>query len=309
MPGRKYSQGSTKYRYGFNGQEKSDEINDNLTTAEYWEYDSRIGRRWNVDPVYKHSPYECFAGNPIWLSDPYGLDPDKPGKKVGERVTGTTGKDKIAETFEWDGKKWNIAQFTPVIIVGKREKTAEQYAKEKALDQNRLITKEVRRERIRQLTEDLNISEDLATQIDFARIERKNADNIRRFNLSGNSMEKDIRRISSDLNQKILIGATAVEGSVVLLLSGAEAYGPVLNAVTDKSIEFYVISNMTLNSARTKLLTAILDLAIIKYGKDALYRKELWDLSSQVNSFKEILTTENIVNVVKQLDKILKKIH
>jgi YD repeat-containing protein len=73
MPGRKYNSGNG-YRYGFNGQENSDEIAAGLTTAMYWEYDSRIGRRWNVDPVYKHSPYSCFADNPNWFSDPNGLD-------------------------------------------------------------------------------------------------------------------------------------------------------------------------------------------------------------------------------------------
>ncbi len=82
MPGRKYSQPNTKYRYGFNGQEKSDDVTAGNYTAEYWEYDSRIGRRWNVDPVYKHSPYECFAGNPILYSDPSGLDSIKFNKST-----------------------------------------------------------------------------------------------------------------------------------------------------------------------------------------------------------------------------------
>jgi hypothetical protein len=38
------------YRYGFNGQEKSDEIagEGNHNTAEFWEYDTRTGRRWNA---------------------------------------------------------------------------------------------------------------------------------------------------------------------------------------------------------------------------------------------------------------------
>jgi hypothetical protein len=64
------------YRYGFNGQEKSDEIkgSGNSYTAEFWEYDPRLGRRWNVDPIYKHSPYEAFGGNPIIYADPMGLD-------------------------------------------------------------------------------------------------------------------------------------------------------------------------------------------------------------------------------------------
>ena len=73
MPGRKYSAGSG-YRYGYNGQEVSEEIGEGLTTAEFWEYDSRIGRRWNIDPIEKvfESPYLCFSDNPIGLSDVLG---------------------------------------------------------------------------------------------------------------------------------------------------------------------------------------------------------------------------------------------
>src|SRR5690606_1698723 len=70
---------SDEYRYGgANGQEKVDEISGlgNHYTAEYWEYDPRIVRRWNQDPVIKHheSPYVAFANNPVWFSDPNGLD-------------------------------------------------------------------------------------------------------------------------------------------------------------------------------------------------------------------------------------------
>jgi RHS repeat-associated protein len=73
MPGRKLSGG---YRYGFNGQERSDEIAEGLFSAEYWEYDGRIGRRWNVDPIDKEyeSPYASIGNNPIWFTDPNGLD-------------------------------------------------------------------------------------------------------------------------------------------------------------------------------------------------------------------------------------------
>lgn len=76
-PGRKYNAG--EYRFGFNGQEKDDEIagvTGSHTTALFWEYDSRIGRRWNIDPVVKpwESSYACFANNPIWYADPLGDD-------------------------------------------------------------------------------------------------------------------------------------------------------------------------------------------------------------------------------------------
>lgn len=68
----------SSYRYGMGGQEKDDEIagEGNSYTAEFWQYDSRIGRRWNTDPVVKHheSPYACFANNPIWFIDPSGAD-------------------------------------------------------------------------------------------------------------------------------------------------------------------------------------------------------------------------------------------
>nr|WP_262898929.1 hypothetical protein [Hymenobacter piscis] len=64
------------YRYGYNGQEKSDDITQGHYTADFWEYDSRIGRRWNVDPATKHdqSSYSAFANNPIWFADPLGND-------------------------------------------------------------------------------------------------------------------------------------------------------------------------------------------------------------------------------------------
>ncbi len=84
MPGRKFKQANSSYRYGFNGQEKSDEIAAGLTTAMYWEYDSRTGRRWNLDPVPKigESEYTCFGGNPIYLGDALGNDPDPPSKNT-----------------------------------------------------------------------------------------------------------------------------------------------------------------------------------------------------------------------------------
>jgi hypothetical protein len=70
---------SDSYRYGFQGQEKDDEVyNQNGTsyTAEFWQYDSRLGRRWNVDPVVKphESSYATFANNPVWFIDPIGAD-------------------------------------------------------------------------------------------------------------------------------------------------------------------------------------------------------------------------------------------
>ena len=82
MPGRKYVQsGAAPYRYSINGQEKELELNENITTAEYWEYDSRIGRRWNIDPKpnINFSPYSTFEDNPIWHNDIKGDTTGGPG--------------------------------------------------------------------------------------------------------------------------------------------------------------------------------------------------------------------------------------
>jgi len=64
------------YKYSYNGQEKTDEISGagNHTTAEYWECDTRTGRRWNLDPVPQIaiSDYAVNRDNPIYYNDPKG---------------------------------------------------------------------------------------------------------------------------------------------------------------------------------------------------------------------------------------------
>ncbi len=78
LPGRTYSSSTGNYRYGFNGQEKDNEIKGegNTYTAQFWEYASRSGRRWNLDPVTKpwQSGYSVMSDNPIWKIDPNGDD-------------------------------------------------------------------------------------------------------------------------------------------------------------------------------------------------------------------------------------------
>lgn len=55
----------------------SDEINLNLTTAEFWQYDSRTAKRWNLDPspTVGVSDYSTFLNNPLWHTDVYGDTP------------------------------------------------------------------------------------------------------------------------------------------------------------------------------------------------------------------------------------------
>ena len=76
-PGRQYAQYNLgSYRFGFDGQEKIDELVGlgNHTSAEFWEYDTRLGRRWNLDPkpIVGITPYSAFNNNPIFNTDPLG---------------------------------------------------------------------------------------------------------------------------------------------------------------------------------------------------------------------------------------------
>jgi hypothetical protein len=58
------------YRYGFNTQEKEDEISGSSGThysAEFWMYDTRTARRWNLDPVYKHHLSNSTFGDNVTI--------------------------------------------------------------------------------------------------------------------------------------------------------------------------------------------------------------------------------------------------
>jgi len=76
MDKRTYTALNTDYKYGFNGMERDDEVAGagNSYTAEFWQYDGRLGRRFNVDPkpVISISVYACFMNNPIGITDVAG---------------------------------------------------------------------------------------------------------------------------------------------------------------------------------------------------------------------------------------------
>jgi hypothetical protein len=97
---------------GAGGQQKDDEIFIGAYTAEFWEYDSRLGRRWNVDPITYpwQSSYAVFNNCPLVFIDPLGLsgegtnDPPKDPKE-GDKHMRT---DKNGNKFEYEYKngKW-----------------------------------------------------------------------------------------------------------------------------------------------------------------------------------------------------------
>ncbi len=76
QPGRKYASGSASYRYGFNGKEKSAEINSGDYDFGARIYDARLGRWFATDRQTKAwiSPYQYCSNSPTNLIDPDGND-------------------------------------------------------------------------------------------------------------------------------------------------------------------------------------------------------------------------------------------
>ena len=87
------------YSFGFNSQEKDDEVYGSTGTsytAQFWQYDSRLGRRWNLDPKPNPSisQYATFNLNPIMFSDILGdtVRYQKGFKGLNERFNVAIGK-------------------------------------------------------------------------------------------------------------------------------------------------------------------------------------------------------------------------
>jgi|GEM_PF-6850690 len=127
MNQRTYTAPSTDYKYGFNGQERDDEVSGegNSYTAEFWQYDSRLGRRFNLDPEprFWESYYVCFSNNPFLFNDVRGNTPNpttnnakgnrsanKYGRKFNRLTSGKdamsdeAAHDKLEKNFKY--KKW-----------------------------------------------------------------------------------------------------------------------------------------------------------------------------------------------------------
>lgn len=88
MPGRTYSNSS--YKFGFNGQEKDNEINgpNNAINFDFRMFNPQIGRFLSVDllnsSVPWQSPYCALNNNPIKIIDPTGLLGEDPIVKKNE---------------------------------------------------------------------------------------------------------------------------------------------------------------------------------------------------------------------------------
>ena len=101
QPGRKFAQGSSGYKYGFNGKENDKDISEGGQDYGMRIYDARLGRFLSVDPLAKKypelTPYQFASNRPL-----DGIDLDG---------------------LEW--KKYNPNSISTIIFPAKRDKIIE----------------------------------------------------------------------------------------------------------------------------------------------------------------------------------------
>jgi murein DD-endopeptidase MepM/ murein hydrolase activator NlpD len=131
----------SNYLFGFGSQERDNEISGegNSYTAQYWQYDSRLGRRWNVDPktVVGISNYACFFNNPISNTDINGDIPIPLRDKFkqwtwridswfGKRNTGLKGASKFHKGLDFNYKGGGATDYgAPVLATHKGTATVD----------------------------------------------------------------------------------------------------------------------------------------------------------------------------------------
>ena len=76
MPGRRFTQGGSGYRYGFNGKENDKDVSIDDYDFGARIYDGRIGRWLSTDIISKPfiTPYNYSSNNPVNYLDPNGQD-------------------------------------------------------------------------------------------------------------------------------------------------------------------------------------------------------------------------------------------
>jgi YD repeat-containing protein len=112
MPGRKYSAGSSSYRYGFQNQETDPELWGGAISYMYRVEDPRLNRFFSVDPLtadYPHNSPYAFAENRL-------IDGVELEGLEWEPVHGSDGKSKTPTDYKWVG--FNVDGSRPDGTVG-----------------------------------------------------------------------------------------------------------------------------------------------------------------------------------------------
>jgi RHS repeat-associated protein len=122
QPGRQFN--ADRYRFGYQGSEKDDEIagTGNMYTTYFRQLDVRIGRWWSYDPKPNASlsPYASMGCNPILYNDPFG-DTLRAGDKKSQQFM----KSDIKSTFQDKSDRFSFSEKGDVSYSGTKDDLTE----------------------------------------------------------------------------------------------------------------------------------------------------------------------------------------
>ncbi|MCS6956176.1 MAG: hypothetical protein NZM44_07475, partial [Candidatus Calescibacterium sp.] len=103
--------GAEGYRWGYSGKEKDDEVKGNGNSYDFGArlYDSRLGRWWSVDKMFKlypsHTPYHYSLNNPVYFIDSDGnIIRDANGNPISLRQNAEGGFEIVGEFIGKDSE-------------------------------------------------------------------------------------------------------------------------------------------------------------------------------------------------------------
>jgi RHS repeat-associated protein len=112
MPGRKFTQANSSYRYGFNGKELDNSTGEGNLDLGARIYDSRIARFLSSDPKEGEYPwqttYAYFSNSPLAIIDLNGEGGEDPPKKKSVNVIVATTQKQYDQLKDSRGDTWHV---------------------------------------------------------------------------------------------------------------------------------------------------------------------------------------------------------
>lgn len=259
-------------RYKFNGANKleSYEFSDctglDFYDAHHRMYDGQLGRFYQIDKLGDFDPnlslYNFGSNNPIIRNDPLGLK-DSVVIDHGNVTVRSTRRYSTFTWFGWKDDKFDTHWKTNLSTFSYRLRAGKE---------------------ILQPNDRLSYIEDVIN----GKIP------------STYAQEEQARQSNLLFTASLLSPILLVYAPEFLTILG-ESSGVVSTVYTEASLILYTETNLAINWVKDKVLTKLLDVVILKLGKDALYSKELWKVSEEIGKYKESFNSKQAAELIKKI--------